>query len=56
MMHKPLPDDHESSAGQEHRIDRSETAKIFASRQAPTRVKNPWERALRAKGSLAELP
>ncbi len=49
------PDDHESSAGQEHRIDRSETAKTFACKAGSYKGKDPWERALREKGSSAEL-
>jgi len=47
---------HKSSAGREDRIDRSETAKIFACKAGSYKSKNPWERALRAKRSSAKLP
>jgi len=50
------PDYFESSAGREHRIARSETAKTFACKAGSYKGKDPWERALRAKGSSAELP
>jgi len=40
---KYLPDDHESSAGREHRLDRSETAKIFARKAGSNKGNNPAE-------------
>jgi len=50
------PDWHEPSAAKENRIDRAETAKIFACKAGYYQGNNPWERALRANGSSAELP
>jgi len=54
------PDHHESSAGRENRIDRSETAKNLRLQgrlyKDKDKDKGPQDRAARAKGSSAELP